>query len=246
MRNLPILISREMKAIFVSPILWVVLVMSLLFNGSSFYILLSLLSQPMAPEGAPMQVFFGGSVLFWLPVFTISALIPMGAIAAEIRNGTFETLMTAPVTEFEVVVSKFLAAWIFYILLWVPTLTYVIFLDNYSDPDWGPIAAGYLGSLLLGGCFLSIGILMSSVTSNQIVAAVLAFVTNGCLFLVGLMSYLPTGENQNIVNYLNIWEHMIDWGKGIVDTRHVVYCVSIMVFALFCSVKALESRRWRS
>ena len=245
MRNLPILIDREMRALIVSPILWVVMVMFLLFNGYSFFLLLSFLSQPMAPEGAPMQFFFGQSVLFWLAVFPMSSLIPMGAIAAEVRNGTFETLMTAPVTELEVVVSKFLASWLFYILLWVPTLSYVIFLDHYGDPDWGPIASGYLGTMLLGGCLLSIGILMSSVTSNQIVAAVLAFVTYGCLFLVSVTAYVATNENPDVYNYLNIWEQMADWGKGIIDTRHVVYCLSIMFFALFCSVKALESKRWR-
>ena len=246
MRSLPILIGREMRSLFVSPILWVVLVMFLLFNGITFWLLLGFLSQPMAPEGAPMQFFFGGSVLYWLAVLAMATVIPMGAIASEQRNGTIETLMTAPVTELEVILAKFLACWGFYTALWVPTLAYVVLLMQYGEPDLGPILSGYLGTLLLGGCFLSIGIFMSTVTKNQIVAAVLSFVSYGTLFLLSLMAYMPsTGGRQSFFNYINIWEHMDDWGRGIMDTRHIVYCVSIMVFALFCSVRALESRRWR-
>lgn len=246
MRSLPILIGREMRALFVSPILWVVLVMFLLFNGISFWILLGFLSQPMAPEGAPMQFFFGGSVLFWLAVLAMVTIIPMGSVASEVRNGTIETLMTAPVTELEIIISKFLAAWAFYTLLWLPTFVYVLLLMHYGEPDLGPIFSGYLGTLLLGGAFLSIGILMSSLSKNQIVAAVLSFVTYGSLFLLSLMAYLPSNDGrQSFFEYINIWEHMDDWGRGIVDTRHIVYCVTIMAFALFCSVRALESRRWR-
>lgn len=245
MRNLPILIGREMGALFVSPIFWVVLVMFLLYNGFSFWLLLEFLNQPMAPEGSPMQFFFGGSVLFWLIVMTITAVIPMGAIAAELRSGTIETLMTAPVTELEVVISKFLACWAFYAILWVPTIAYVLLLVHYGDPDIWPIVSGYLGMLLIGGAFISIGIMMSSLTKNQIIAAVLSFVSYGCLFLVALVAYLPSTEGHDIFTYLNIWDHMDDWGRGIVDTRHIVYCVATMAFALFCSVKALESRRWR-
>jgi ABC-2 type transport system permease protein len=245
MRNLPILIGREMGALFVSPIFWVVLVMFLLYNGFSFWLLLEFINQPFAPEGSPMQFFFGGSILFWLIVMVIASVIPMGAIAAELRSGTIETLMTAPVTELEVIISKFVASWAFYAILWVPTAAYVIFLVTYGEPDLWPILSGYVGMLLIGGCYLSIGVMMSTFTRNQIVAAVLTFVACGCLFLVALVAYLPSSENQDVFAYLNIWDHMDDWGRGIVDTRHIVYCVSIMAFALFASVKALESRRWR-
>jgi len=245
MRNLPILMSREMRALFVSPIFWVVLVMFLLFNGISFWLLLEFLNQPLSPEGSPMQFFFGGSILFWLSVMVVTAVIPMGSVASELRSGTIETLMTAPVTETEVIISKFLACWSFYTILWVPTLTYVIFLVTYGEPDIWPIVSGYIGTILLGGAFLSIGVLMSTLTRNQIIAAVLTFVTCGCLFLIALVAYLPSSENQHIYTYLNIWDHMDDWGRGIVDTRHMVYCISIMAFTLFASVKALESRRWR-
>jgi len=246
MRNIPILIGREMRALLVSPILWVVLVMFLLFNGITFWILLGFLSQPMAPEGSPMQFFFGGSILFWLAVLAMATVIPMGSVASEVRSGTIETLMTAPVTEVEVILSKFLAGWAFYTILWIPTFAYVLLLMHYGDPELGPIFSGYLGTLLLGGAFLAIGVFMSTVSKNQIVAAVLSFVSYGSLFLLSLMAYLPSSDGrQGFFEYINIWEHMDDWGRGLVDTRHIVYCVTIMAFALFCSVRALESRRWR-
>jgi ABC-2 type transport system permease protein len=245
MRNLPILIGRELRALFVSPVLWVVLVVTLIYNGSVFYDLLTILNQPMAPEGSPMDFFLGGTVLFWLLVIPVTAVIPMGTLAAEARNGTLETLMTAPVTDIEVVLAKFLASWTFYAILWIPTLLYFVYLGHYFEPDLLPIVSGYIGVLLVGGAFLSIGILASSLTSNQIIAALLTFFATAGLFLVGLGAYLFPAGNTTFLEYMNLWEHMVDWPKGIVDTRHLVYCLSIMAFTLFCSVRALESRRWR-
>lgn len=245
MRNLPIQIGREMRALFLSPALWVVLVICLIYNGVVFIDLLSVLSHPMAPEGSPMEFFLGGTMLFWLLVLLVTAIIPMGTVAAEARNGTLETLLTAPVTEIEVILAKFLASWAFYALLWAPTLLYFLFIGHYAEVDALPIVSGYLGVLLVGGAFLAVGVLASSLTSNQIIAAVITFSATGGLFLVGLGEDLWPMGNTTFLHFMNLWSHMEDWVKGLVDTRHLVYCVSIMAFALFCSVRALESRRWR-
>lgn len=246
MRNLPILMSRELRAMLVAPMFWVIMVPFLLFNGASFYALLDLLSQPMAPEGAPMQMFFGGSILFWLAIFPMCSVIPMGTLAAERRSGTIETLMTAPVTDVEVVASKFLSSWIVYALLWAPIWIYVLVLSRYGDPEIGPIASGFLGTMLLGGAFLSIGVLASALTRSQIIAAVVAFFGQCLLFLLGVLEYLTLdGFWHDAFHYLNVWAHMDDWGRGIVDTRYLVYYVTITLFSLFCAVRALETRRWR-
>lgn len=247
MRNFPILIGRELKSLVVSPILWVILVLFLFLNGIVFWLLLQFLSQPMAPEGAPMQFFFGGSIFFWLPVLAITSLIPMGSISSEIRNGTIETLMTAPVSEIEVILSKFSACWLFYMILWVPTFAYAILLMAYGEPELGPIFSGYAGTFLIGGAFLSIGVFMSTLTKNQIVSFFLAFVFSLGLWLVGIMSYLPWGSStiEFFLTYLNVWDHMDHWGRGLVDTRHIVYCLSIMILFLFCAIRALESKRMR-
>lgn len=249
MRSLPILIVREFKALFVSPILWVVLVAFLLFQGLGFWILLELLSQPMAPEGAPTQFFFGGTMLFWLGFLPICAVIPMGAIASERGSGTLEMLMTAPVTDLEVILAKFAASWGFFIFLWVPTLAYVLLLWSYSDGelDLGPVWSGYLGTVLLGGAFISLGLLASTLTRNQLVAAVIALGIILSMFLLTLLAYLPSSAetSEAIYTYLSVWDHMENWGKGIVDTRYIIYSLSLTAFALFCSVRILESRRWR-
>lgn len=244
-----ILLVRELKALFVSPVLWVVMVMFLLFNGVWFWQLLNLLSQPMGPEGSPMQFFFGGTLLFWLVFLIVCTVIPMGSIASERRNGTIETLMTAPVTDAAVILAKFVAAWAFYGLLWVPTLSYVLLLYQYSEGtlDMGPIGSAYLGTMLLGGAFLSIGIFASTMTRNQIVAAMVTFGVCGLLFLIWVLGYIPSSSDmqEDLVGYLSIFNHMEHWAQGLVDTRHIVYCLSIMAFNLFCAVRLLETRRWR-
>lgn len=246
MRNLPILMSRELRSMLVAPMFWVILVPFLLFNGASFYALLDLLSQPGAPEGAPMQMFFGGSILFWLAMFPMCAVIPMGTIAAERRNGTIETLMTAPVTDLEVVLAKFFSSFVTFALLWAPVWIYALVLSRYGDPELGPIAAGFLGTLLLGAAFLSIGILASALTRSQIIAAVVAFFCQCLLFVVGILEYLSIdGPWHEVFRHLNVWGHMDDWGRGLVDSRHLVYYGTVMAFSLFCAVRALEARRWR-
>lgn len=246
MRNLPILMSRELRAMIVAPMFWVILVPFLLFNGFAFYTLLDLLSQPMAPEGAPTQLFFGGSILFWLALFPMCSVIPMGTLAAERRNGTIETLMTAPVTDLEVVAAKFLSSWIVYALLWAPVWLYFLMLGRFGEVEPGPMAAGFLGTMLIGAAFLSVGVLASALTRSQIIAAVVTFFALGTLFLVGVLEYLSLeGSWHDVFHYLNVWAHMDDWGRGIVDTRYLVYYATLTLFCLFAAVRALETRRWR-
>jgi ABC-2 type transport system permease protein len=131
----------------------------------------------------------------------------------------------------------------------VPTLAYVLLLYQYSEGslDLRPIASAYLGTLLLGGAYLSVGILASTMTRNQIVAAMVTFGVCGILFLMWVLSFIPTDSElqEDLIEYLSIFSHMEHWAQGLVDTRHIVYCVSIMAFNLFCSIRALETRRWR-
>ncbi len=246
MRNLPILMSRELRSMVLAPMFWVLLVPFLLFNGFSFYALLDLLSQPMAPEGAPTQLFFGGSILFWLALFPMCSVVPMGTFASERRNGTIETLMTAPVTDVEVVAAKFLSSWVVYALLWAPVWVYFFVLSRYGDTEFGPVASGFVGTMLLGAAFLAVGILASALTRSQVIAAVVAFFAQVTLFLFGVLEYLSMeGTWHDVFHHLNVWAHMDDWGRGIVDTRYLVYYATLTLFCLFCSVRALETRRWR-
>jgi ABC-2 type transport system permease protein len=164
----------------------------------------------------------------------------------EQRSGTLEVLLTAPVTEFQVVLGKFLGSFLFYLFLWAPTLVYVVILSRHSRLDWGPVAAGYLGVVLLGAMFLSMGLLTSALVRNQIVAAVFAFALLVVVFSFGLVEGLVTDPVlKAVLSHMNLWDHMDDFSRGLVDTRRVVYQLSVTGLFLFLATKALEAGKGR-
>jgi ABC-2 type transport system permease protein len=174
------------------------------------------------------------------------AVVTMRLIAEEKRAGTLEPLLTAPVDAKDVVLGKFLGALGFYTTLWVPTLLYVLILRAYAPagaaPDPGPIAAGYLGTLLVGAGAIALGLAASSVTRNQIVAALLSFVGLSMLLLVGVLgdALVRTGPWSPVLQYVNLFRHMDDFGRGIVDSRRVIYHLGLVALGLFAAVRALE------
>ncbi|MFH1435793.1 MAG: ABC transporter permease [Pseudomonadota bacterium] len=247
MKNIWTIIKKELFTYFLSPIAYVALFVFLLYNGIVFYIILQILNQPMSITGAPMALFFGQIIFFYLLIIVLCSILTMRSLAEERRSGTFETLMTSPVTDLQVVVGKFLSAWLFYIILWVPTLLYPIILERYSDPDWGPIASGYLGTILLGGLFIAIGVFTSSLTKNQLIASILSFLILGIFFVLGLMEYI-SGESllKSVFSYINIWAHMEDFSKGIVDTKRLVYYSTMIILFIFAAMKSFQLKRIRS
>ncbi len=246
MRNVAAIVRRELAAYFLSPIAYVMLVVALGFNGFVFNLIAEFLSRPDSPRIPAMQMLFGGTIFFWLMVIFFVPVITMRLIAEERRSGTLETLLTSPVTDGQVILGKFLAAWGFYLALWAPTLVYVIWLSRYGSMDPGPVVGGYLGTALVGGMFISIGLLVSTFTRNQIVAAILAFLICALLFGLGILDYLTLGAGGGILGYLNLWSHLEELSKGIVDSRRLVYYGSTIVLCLFLAVRSLEARRWRS
>jgi ABC-2 type transport system permease protein len=143
-------------------------------------------------------------------------------------------------------VGKFLAAFLFYLFLWAPTLVYVAILASHARIDYGPVVSGYLGIALLGMLFLSIGLLTSALVRNQIVAAILAFAVLVVVFSLGLVENLVSGAvTKGILGYMNLWNHMDDFARGIVDTRHLVYTVTLAGLFLFLATKALEASKGR-
>ena len=239
-------LKREFAALFYSPIAYVLLTGAVIINGGIFITIINFLSDPRAGHGAAMQYLFGGTIFFWFLVLVICPLVTMRSLAEETHSGTLETLLTAPISDAQVVVAKYLAAVGFWIVLWLPTVTYVMFLSRFSEIDMGPILSGYLGTLGLGMMFLAVGLLCSAMTKNQIVAALLAFAANMILFLLGIAEFLsPSQSSDSILSYLNLWTHMDEFGRGIVDTRHLVYYGSVTAFILFSTVQVVQSRRWR-
>ena len=238
--------SREFRAYFFSPLAYIVAALVLLINGVVFWLIVSYLNNPRAAIGAPLQLFFGQTFFFWLVIVFVSAVLTMRLLSEERRSGTIEVLMTAPVTEEQVVVGKYLAALGFYVFLWLPTLAYPALLAYYSEVDWGPVATGYIGVLGIGSLFLAAGVLASALSRSQLVAAVLTFAILVFLVIVGFLQNLFTDDSvQQLLGYLNLMQHMDDFGKGILDTRRLVYYLSATVLLLFLSARALQSRKWR-
>lgn len=239
---------RELAAYFLSPVSYLVATLFLLVQGYSFWLFLSILNSHPAQHGAVMQYFFGGTVLYWLFVMFLAAVITMRLVAEERRSGTLEPLVTAPVAEPSIIAGKYLGCVGFYAALWLPTLVYVVMLRAYSPegaaPDPGPVAAGYLGTLLVSSSALALGLFFSTLTRNQILAAVLSFVTLAMLLLLGplgrIVSWPPAAA---LFGYIDLFGQMEEFGRGIVDSRRFVYHLSIVAFALFAATRALAIGR---
>jgi len=247
MRKTWAIIRRELIAYFSSPLAYIVMTAFLLMQGYIFYLIVSFLNNPQTPAMTPLRLFFGGTIFFWLFLLFVVPVITMRLIAEERRSGTIEVLLTSPVTEAQVVVGKFLAAMAFYLALWLPTVLYVVILARHSKIDLGPVAAGYLGVVLLGFMFLAVGTLASTLSTNQLIAAIIAFAAMVLLFSIGLVEQLMTSSSvvRDALAYMNLWTQMDDFAKGIVDTRHVVYQLSMGALFLFLAAKSLEVKKWR-
>lgn len=252
MRRTLTLARRELSAYFLSPMGYVL--------GGLFLLVVSvifLLGLPL-PMKSLEPVFRGGGESSLGDLFTILAgvmvvvvpLLTMRLVSEELRSGTIETLMTAPVTDTEVILGKFLGTMGMYAALLATTLVYFVLLAVYGKPDWGVAATGYLGMILLGATYVAVGVFASTLTHYQVVAgligiAVLGFFTLG-VFLVSLLaSMVFRPEVVKAVGQLNMIGYLSDFSMGFLDTRSVVYFVTVTAFFLFLSVKVLESRRWR-
>ncbi len=247
--NVLTLIRKELAGYFLSPLAWVILTMFLLVQGYSFYLLMVLVTQPNAPHGAVMQFFFGGTVMYWLFMIFVVSTITMRLIAEERARGTIEALLTAPISEAEVILGKYLAAVAFYAFLWLPTASYVVMLRRLTGSealDLGPVLSAYLGTLLVGAACIAVGLLASSLTRSQIVAATITFALLSVLLLSGpLELYVERPALRDLLRYVNLFDHMEDFARGIVDSRQLVFYGSIIVFCLFAATKALEVKKWR-
>jgi ABC-2 type transport system permease protein len=188
-------------------------------------------------------VFINATVvmLFLLPAIT------MRTYSEEKRSGTIELLLTSPVTDTEIILGKFVGAMALYGSMLALTLVHMAILFWFAEPnpEWKPIATTYLGLILMGGCFISVGLLISSLTKNQIVAAAVTFAVFLMLWVINWIgSFLgPTG--QAIVTHLSLTDHFDDFTRGVIDTKHLIYYVSFISLGLFLTAKSVDSERWR-
>ena len=141
--------------------------------------------------------------------------------------------------------NTFLGGLALYAVMISVTVIHLAFLFAFGNPEWRPVVTGYIGLLLMGGCFLSLGLFVSSLTSNQIVAGMITFALFLMFWVINWISSFTGPTTQNVLNYLSITEHLNDFTKGVIDTKHVVYYVSFIAFSLFLTVRAVDSERWR-
>ncbi|GAB62119.1 MAG: hypothetical protein DWB56_15120 [Candidatus Jettenia sp.] len=236
MTSVGTIFQREINSYFLSPIAYVVIAVFTIFSGYFFSIMLGITQETTLRYSFAYTQFI---------LSILTPVITMRLLAEENKTGTIEPLMTAPITDFEVVFGKFLSAWALYNIMIAPTAFYIIFLAWVGSPDYGAIIASYIGLILMGGLFISIGLLVSAITKNQIVAAVIGIVALLILLVIGLASSGSEGWFYDVLRYIGTYDHWDTFTKGIVDTRDVVYYVSFTALLIFIVVRIVESRRWR-
>jgi ABC-2 type transport system permease protein len=253
MRNIMAIAQRELNGYFSGPIGYVLIGFFALLFGWFFYVPLAFFEQQSMQAGMnPGQTLninqmlvgpaFMNTTVIMLLVFP---LITMRTYSEEKRSGTIELLLTSPLTDVEIILGKFLGAMALYTAMLSITLIHMAILFIFGDPEWKPIATGYLGLLLMGGCFLSLGLFISSLTKNQIVAAMATFAVFLMLWVLNWISTFVGPTTQAVLAHLSITEHFDDFAKGIIDTKHLVYYLSFIAFGLFLTMKSVDSERWR-
>lgn len=251
MRILITLFTKELRSLFYSPVAWVVMAMVMVINGFSFRAAVALLESGPQTSSIVALTFF--SRWFWLSYFFIFPLLTMRLFAEERKLGTFETLFTAPVHTWQVVMAKFSAAMLFYCLLWLPSLGnfhfFKFMMRGAVELPLGQIIGSYLLLFFLGLFNIAAGCFASALTANQIVAAALSFTISLLHFLLGVF-ILYLGQQvppafMDFVHYIATVEHIPSFTGGLLDSRPLVYYTSLTFVFLFLTHQVLEFRRWR-
>jgi ABC-2 type transport system permease protein len=255
MNNILAIAHKELKSYFSTPIAYVVIGFFALLFGYFFYAMLVIFNQQSAQfggvEGGAVDInqqlirplFLNASVilLFVLP------LITMRTYSEEKRSGTIELLLTSPVTDLEIILGKFLGAMALYAAMLAITVIHMLVLFSYANPkpEWTVPVIGYVGLLLMGGCFISVGLLISSLTKNQIVSGMVTFAVFLLLWVINWIASFTGPTTQSVLNYLSITDHFDDFTRGILDTKHLIYYFSVISFGLFLTARSVDTERWK-
>jgi gliding motility-associated transport system permease protein len=256
MSNVLAIARKELRSYFTSPIGYVVIGLFALIFGYfyiailSFFVRQSMQVSQFAMGGGqtvnvneqmlrPLLLNTTVLILFILPMVT------MRSYAEEKKSGTIELLLTSPVTDLQIIMGKFLGALALYVLMLAVTLIHVAILFIYGQPEWQPIATAYLGLLLMGGSFIALGLFISSLTKNQVVAGMATF---GVFLLFWVIDWIGSFSGPTVAaltNYLSITQNFDDFSKGVLDLSHTVFYLSFIAFGLFLTVRSVDSERWR-
>jgi ABC-2 type transport system permease protein len=254
MRNTLIIFRKEMGSYFASPVAYLLLTMFAIIFGFFFWSIVSFfqnttLEMQMSGQSFPVNIneqvirplLSNVSVigLFFIPMIT------MRLFAEEKRMGTIELLATSPIRDIEIIIGKWLAALTLYAIMMLFTAVNFAFLFRYGNPDWKPLAIGYLGLLLQAGGLLAVGTFISTTTKNQIIAGAATFGVCLLLWIVDWVSFNTAGWAQAL-SYLSVIKHFESFAKGVLDTKDAIYYLSLIFFGLFLTSRSMESLRWRS
>ncbi len=244
------LLRRELSSFFLSLTGYVIIAAVTLLVGLSFVVLIAGVGND--PFIAPVTEMFYGTFYFWLILLLAAPVITMRLFALEKASGTFETLMTTPVGDMQVVAAKFTAAIIFYMVAWLPLLACLSIVQHFANQsgalDAGTMGGMYLGIFLVGSVFLAMGCLASAISSSQMTAAMISFVLGVSLFSLAYLAKSVTGNTHwqtQVLAYFNLFDQMHDFARGAVDTRAVIFNVSATFLFLFLTLRVVESRRWK-
>ena len=254
MGNIIAIAHKELKSYFSSPIAYIVIGLWAFLYGWFFINILAFFvrqSMQMGQFGGQQAMNVNQQLirpllqnvtildLFLLPMVT------MRTYAEEKRSGTIELLLTSPVSDFEIIMGKFLGAMALYTIMLGVTLIHIALLFHYGTPEWKPLITAYIGLLLLGGCFIALGLLISSLTKNQIVAGMVTFAVFLMLWIITWIGSFSGPTIDKLTQYLSIIDHFDDFGKGVLDTSHLIYYLSFIGFGLFLTAKSVDTERWR-
>ena len=237
MRKTLTLARRELMACFVSPIAYIIGAGFLLLTAGWFFVNIRI-----GGEASLRPLFDGMAVIMVLAV----PLLTMGLLSREFDRGTIETLMTSPVTDTQVILGKFAGVMAFYLVLLASTVVFLGLMIAYGRPDPGVALTGYLGMVLLGAAYVSVGLFASTLTRHQIVSAIVAIaILASLVILMGFIVRLGLRPWDVLADHLNAMKYFKDFSRGVFDTRGLIYFLSVTALFLFLSVKILEFRRWR-
>ena len=255
MKNIWIIYRKEINSYFASPIAYLLMAIFAVIFGYFFYVATAIfvnrsVESQLQGRGMPMDLnewvirplLMNVSVigLFLIPMIT------MRLFAEEKRSGTIELLMTSPLKDMEVILGKWLSAVALYACILGISALNLAFLFLYGQPDWKPILIGYLGLLLQGGCLLAIGTFISTTTRNQIIAGGASFAVCLLLWVLDWVSSYETATWARVVSYLSVVTHFEAFSKGVLDSKDVVFYLSMIFFGLFLTARSMESLRWRA
>ena len=255
MRNVWVILRKELRSYFVSPVAYLLLAMFAVIFGFFFWNILGFfvregMESMMRGQTFPMNLnervirplLSNISVvgLFLIP------LITMRLFAEEKRTGTIELLATSPITDLQVILGKWMAAMILYGGMLLLGAVNFVFLFRYGHPDWKPLAIGYLGLLLQAGALLALGAFISTLTKNQIIAGAVTFALSLLLYILEWVTGFDTSTSARVISYMSIITHFESFSKGLLDSKDAIFYVSLIFLGLFLTSRSMESLRWRS